>query len=98
MLFKQGKMTGLPLSGFNHDKFLNDKTSIMKRILFAAAFALGLSAFTAAQAQDTTGRKRPQKEAMKKSGAKRMKKTSRRPAADSTGMYGAMNDRRRDSM
>lgn len=77
----------------------------MKRILFAAAFVIGLSAFAAAQTQDTTGRMN-KKGTMNKSGKKMKKNSGRngsdstgRSGSDSTGAYGTMNNnRRRDSM
>jgi hypothetical protein len=73
----------------------------MKKIILAAALFIGLSAFTAVQAQDTTtNRSKSRSGTTTKNNhpAKKAKKNTRRNPTDSTGTYGTMNNRRRDSL
>lgn len=71
----------------------------MKKLILATALFLGLSAFGTVQAQDTTGRGQNKSGTVKKNkSGKKMKKNTRRNPTDSTGTYGTMDNRRRDSL
>ena len=70
----------------------------MKKLIISAAVIICSCAFTAAQAQDTTGRSQNKSGTMKKNKSQKKMKSNRRSTMDSTGTYGTMGNRRRDSM
>lgn len=70
----------------------------MKKLMMTAAILICSYAFTVAQAQDTTRRSQNKSGTMKKGKMQKKMKSNRRSTMDSTGTYGTMNNRRRDSM